>query len=389
MDGHPSQARPTRLSRRFPPVRLLRGVGIALDARKMILAAVGLALLGAGWELLNWLFNRNGTLVVGVDPEGVSDRMLGLPLSPESLAWAVAEPFRVLTAPFVGAFSTAPGVRSFVHAILAAVWAVAVWGILGGAIARIAAVQQATGDRIGIVRAVRFALSRALGLVGAPLAPMIGIGFFAALCAPIGLLYRIPGPIGATVAGALAVLPLLAGLMMSLLLVGVAAGWPLMIATVAVEAEDAFDALSRAYSYVYSRPSRYAAYVLISWAAGVIGLLVVMFFAWLVVHLAQWGLSFGGPSNRIGGLFFGGPKIDGSTPARVHAAWLTVVRLLTHGWIYSYFFTSATLIFVLLRHEVDGAAFHDLGGTGAEDLPFAPELPQEGAIASKTSEIPA
>ncbi len=351
----------------------------------MILAAVGLALLGAGWELLNWLFNRPGSFVVGVDPEGVSNRVVGLPVAPETLVWAMAEPFRIVTAPFIGVFSTARGVPAFVHAVLAAIWGVAVWGILGGAIARIAAVEQATGERVGMVKAVRFAWSNAIGLIGAPLAPMIGIGFFAALCAPLGLLYRIPGPIGTTLAGVFAVLPLLAGLIMAMLVVGLAIGWPLMIATVAVEAEDAFDALSRAYSYVYNRPARYAAYVLISWIVGTIGLLVVVFFAWLVVHMAVWGLSWGGSSDRIVRLFQGDPS-EGQIPTSVHAVWLSLVRLLTHGWIYSYFFTSATLIYGLLRHEVDGAPFHDLGGLGTEEESMAPQPVEATLNGSKVPE---
>lgn len=374
MDGDPiaSRPRPDRVSRLFPAVRLLRSAGIALEARKLILAALGLVVSGAGWYGLDRLFGPRGEAVAPFAPASMIEAVPRPLDATGGLPAAAAEPFLVLVSPFVRVFSTGQGLPAFARAVLAATWGVLVWGLLGGAIARIAAVQQATGERIGIATALRFAASRAVGLIGAPLCPLIGLGFFAALCAPIGLLYLIPGEVGATIAGALAFLPLMAGLVMALILAGMAAGWPLMIATVAVEGEDAFDALSRSYSYVYQRPALYAFYALISWLIGAVGLVAVRLFAALVVHMARWGLSFGGPDDRIAAFFRGGAKL-GEAPLAAHGFWIYVVRLLAHGWIYSYFFTAATMIYLLLRRDVDGASFDDLGGTGAEDEPFAPE----------------
>lgn len=372
MDGYPTEPRPDRLTRWFPWVRLLRGVRLALDARKMLLSALGMVLLWAGWTLLDRLFEGRTSPSVDV----VSGRVLDV--SPEVIgevgnaAWSVSTPYRVAVTPFLNVFSTGQGATAFLRASLASIWFVIVWGLVGGAISRITAVQQATGERIGMITAARFATRRALSLIGAPLAPMIGIGFFAGLCGVMGLLYQIPGPVGATLAGLLAFLPLLAGLMMALLVVGMAAGWPLMIATVAVEAEDAFDALSRSYSYVFGRPGRYGVYILLSWVAGAVGWAVVRLLAALVIHLARWGLAFGGPDGRIDRLFLGG-EASGTAEASSHAFWIFFVRLLAHGWIYSYFFTSVTLIYLLLRRDVDGTSFSDLGGTEASDEPFAPE----------------
>ena len=39
-----------------------------------------------------------------------------------------------------------------------------------------------------------------------------------------------------------------------------------------------------------------------------------------------------------------GLALDDSAPRAVHAFWLSVVGLVVHGWIYSYFWTSATII---------------------------------------------
>jgi hypothetical protein len=207
---------------------------------------------------------------------------------------------------------------------------------------------------------------------------LIGIGFFAALCLPFGLLYQIPGPTGSVIAGVLAFLPLVAGLVMALLVAGLALGWPLMTATVAVEAEDAFDALSRAYSYVTQRLGRYAVYLSVAWVVGTLGVIVVAAFAALVLHMAQWGLSFGGPDEKIAALF-SAEQTDATAPTVIHAFWVSFVRLLIHGWIYSYFFTSATLVYGLLRHDVDGTPYDHVGGLTMRPGETAVRLGAEGA----------
>ena len=370
ISGRLIEPRPTRLARLFPWTRLLRGPSIALDSRKLILAAVGLVLLWLGWMTLDRVFSTDDPLAARIAPAELASEYMTTSRFSINL---VAEPFFLLIAPFARVFRLGQGPVAFAHSVLAAVWTILVWGIVGGAIARIAAIQAATGERLGLVPAVRFAFRHWLALVGAPLSPMIGIGFFAALCAPLGLLYNIRGPIGATVAGVLAFLPLIAGLVMALLLAGLAVGWPLMTADVAVEAEDGFDALSRSYSYVSQRPGRYALYVVVCAIAGAIGLVVVGLLAALTVHMARWGLAFGGPDGRIEALF-AGDRAAGETPAAIHAFWVFLIRLLAHGWVYSYFFTASTLIFTLLRREVDGAPYHDLGGLDEPDEPFAPDL---------------
>ena len=73
-------------------------------------------------------------------------------------------------------------------------------------------------------------------------------------------------------------LALLAGLIMALLLVGLAVGWPLMWATISVEATDPFDALSRSYSYAFHRPIRYLFYVIVAAVLGLLGWYLVGLF---------------------------------------------------------------------------------------------------------------
>ncbi|HEX8199100.1 MAG TPA: hypothetical protein VF590_01335 [Isosphaeraceae bacterium] len=347
-----------------PWVRLARAVRAATDAKKLLLAALGLILMHAGWAGLDALLPGAAEASPPADmalPPSPFGSWLGPLGAAVDAAARAAEPARAIAAPWVALLTPGRGAAWSLHAALAALWAVLVWGPLGGAIARIAVAQAATEGRIGLGTALRYAAAKAPHLIGAPLSPFIGVGFFAGLCALLGLLYRIPGPVGATIAGILAFLPLMAGLVMALILLGLAVGWPLMIATIAAEGEDTFDALSRSYSYVYQRPARFAAYAALAWVLGALGLLVVGVFARAILALAAWGLSLGAPGARLLDLWQ--PRfvpLGRTAPAIAHAAWLDLVVLLARGWAYSYFWTAAAHIYLLLRHDVDGTPWHDL-----------------------------
>ena len=138
-----------------------------------------------------------------------------------------------------------------------------------------------------------------------------------------------------------------------------AAGWPLMIAAVAADDADVFDALSRSFGYVLHRPASYAGYVLLAWAQGLVGLVVVAALARGVVHMAAWGLAFGGPDGRIASFYqLGGA--GGSAALVAHAAWVGLVELLAFAWVYSYAWSAATIIYLLLRRDVDGTDWREI-----------------------------
>ncbi len=362
--------------------RLFRGVGVSFDARKLILAALGLAALSAGWMGLDWLLEGSEAVASRIHPR-LGELSAADPLS--SLAAAarrVADPVVVLSTPFVELFSVGQGPLWLLRSALLALWSAVVWGIVGGAIARIAVVDLARGERVGIGSALKFALARWLPLIGTPLCPLIGIGFFGALCALMGLLYRIPSPVGASAAGILAFLPLLAGLVMTMIAAGLAVGWPLMILTVAAEGEDTFDALSRSYSYVYQRPGRYAVLAIVAWVIGTFGVLLVTIFAAAVVQLTMWGLSISAPDALVLRLFQQTATPE-TTAEAIHDFWLSVVGLLAYGWVFSYFWTASAIVYLILRHDVDGASWDDIYMPGQDADPFAPE--PDGAIADATN----
>jgi hypothetical protein len=134
------------LSRVFPGFRLVGAVRVAFDLRKLVIAALGLALLQLGWSMLDRLFPAS--------PNVTPDTSLkagpgGFNLNGEAWASAslrlcherVSQPFRDLLFPLLALFDPRGDWAAMLHALLAIGWLLLIWGICGGAISRIAVVQ--------------------------------------------------------------------------------------------------------------------------------------------------------------------------------------------------------------------------------------------------------
>ena len=166
------------------------------------------------------------------------------------------------------------------------------WALFGGAICRIAAVHFARDEKISVRQAMNFAVGKLLSFASAPVIPLaivIVIGLIVSLAALIG---NIPflGPIAV---GALFIVPLLAGFVMTLVLLGTAGGFGLMYPTIAVEGSDSFDAISRSFSYVYARPWRMLFYTVIALAYGAATYIFVHMFIWLTLVLTHHFVGMG------------------------------------------------------------------------------------------------
>jgi hypothetical protein len=363
---------------------LLRALGIASDTKKLILAILGLLLVWAGWSFLAWAMDPPLPWLLPI-PLGFDLEAAGDLESPEFLGTPslIVEPLKVVVTPFASLFFKEIGLYRWFQTALMAVWAVAVWGIFGGAIARIAVVQAAVDNRVGMLSALKFALKKSSSLIGAPLTPLFAVGLFAGACAIFGLIARIPWSIGSTFALVFGLVPVVLGLVMALILIGLAIGWPLMVATVAAESEDAPDALSRSYSYVNQRLPRYVVHLIVSGLIGLIGLGLSIAFARVVLGLADWGVTIGAGSKV--------PPLGGGL-----AFWQKVAGVIVHAWVYSYFWSSASIIYLILRRDVDGTPWHDVylpeydADTFAGDLdstsPATPEKVEISADAEKTVE---
>jgi len=166
-----------------------------------------------------------------------------------------------------------------------------VWALFGGAITRSAAVELATEERIGMWEALQYAWGRYRHYAWSILAPLVGIAFFLLVMALGGWIARCP--VLDILVSLTTLLYLLAGFIVMLIVIGLAAGWPLMFPAISAEGSDSFDAISRAYSYIYTKPWKYIWYHLVALAyAGAIIFFVKLFSLGMIGSIDR-SLDFG------------------------------------------------------------------------------------------------
>ncbi len=374
--------RATDYGRLFPWTHLFRAFRIAIDVRKLLLASLALGMLAAGDSLFS--------LLPFAPDSGASSRAAQLPLGqgplpggPLSLTaafienpwtsiagvssnWSIVlKPITTITEPAQTLFQTDSTWPEIAFAWTRLLWALVVWAIFGGAITRIAAVQFARDEQVGLRSALKFALGKFLSYLSAPLLPAAGIGVFWALCLLLGIVGRVP-LFGDILVGALWGIPLLLGLLMSLVLIGVAVGWPLMYVAISAEGSDAFDGFSRTYSYVYSRPWHYLWFTVVASAYGSVVIVFIISFAGLSVFLASRSVASGIGADAAANLFQAAPVLfENVSPAdedfessitlgtQFVGVWLHIVSLFVAGFVYSYFWSASTIIYFLLRQSDD------------------------------------
>ena len=406
--------------RLFPWIELFRSFRIALDPKKLVLAALGLCAMSVGWYAISAVLQPR----VGIDAQvfqewpweqgtgyktlsakadegglfGMAHRIISEPhklFEEVATNWPVVlRPAQTLTRPFAWMFDIEAEWSKLLMVVLCALWAAAVWGFFGGAITRIAAVQVARDERVGLMAACKFAVSKFLSFFAAPLFPLVGVAFFTVFCMVGGWVALAWYP-GAFLAGALWGLPLVAGFVMVIIALGLAVGWPLMYATISAEGSDSFDALSRSYSYVYQRPWHYLFYALVAAVYGSLVIFFVVLITQFVAYFSQWSVSMGAGKEAVRDLFAAAPKGDDwwaafsgkdyadllgprKVGAVLTAAWLQILFMLMVGFIYSYFWSATTVIYFLLRKNVDATDMDEvyleeeeeeqpLGGPGGEE----------------------
>jgi hypothetical protein len=317
----------------------------------------------------------------------------------------VVEPLTTFAKPAVELLDTRTTFAKGTAAWTRLLWTMLVWGLVGGAITRLAAVEFATDERHKLRPALRFAFKKTLSYFAAPLLPIGGLVLLWVLGVLTGLLGRIPG-VGEYLLGAGMILPLVFGLVMALILLVVAVGWPLMSPTISAEGSDAFDGLSRSFSYVFGRPWHYLWYGVVALAYGYLIACFVLVVGTLLVHLTGFTLAGGMGVERVASLMnsapnlLGGPETlipmsDVATGAvevgtdslglQIAGLWLHFLALLIVGFVYSYFWSAATIVYFLLRRVDDATALDEvyLDASDEEDE----MLPLVGVAASDQSVI--
>jgi hypothetical protein len=286
---------------------------------------------------------------------------------------------------FINLLTVAPfwGLRYHpIYFIIFLIIALVIWAIFGGAIARIAAVQVARDEKISVRQALSFSTAKFLSFLSAPIIP-IGIIVIVGLVVSFGalLLFNIPflGPI---LGGLLFFLALAAGFVMTLVLIGLVGGFNLMYPTIAVEGSDSFDAISRSFSYLFARPWRLLFYSLLAIIYGALCYLFVCYFVRLMLALTHtfvgWGIfttANGNGAIPSWPVMWPNPLTSPSLTydidfislatgqdigAGLVAFWVYLVISMIGAFLISFYFSANTIIYVLMRQEVDATEVDDV-----------------------------
>jgi hypothetical protein len=422
MVDQPAKIREVAWNEMFPWLMLVRAVRIALMARVMILGALGMYATMLGWQLLAYAFSRSDDpLIVSwlkvtnlwstkdfwIDPYNNS----ALELIYSATWYLLQAPMAIwqfLTRPFLELFQNDLSATGFIFLLLCGIWELLVWGLVGGAITRIAALKFTRDEAPGLIAALKHAARKLPSYSLPPLVALIWAAVFGVQLVVIGAAMRFE--FLALVAGILWPVVLVLGLLMAILLLGTLAGWPLMWATVSVEGTDAFDALSRSFAYTYHRPFRLLWYVLFALLLAVISMFVVKLFAASAIALSDWSIDWGldertmemvvAPGvERIDGPALAPPLdpavplgmetdivADESAPANerrepgkmlrgarqaVHF-WKMIVGVLAAGYQAGFLWVAAVGVYLLMRRDIDGVQLNEVYVDPADEYGMPP-----------------
>jgi len=258
-----------------------------------------------------------------------------------------------------------------------------VCAVFGVASCRIAAMRIARDEGTGLREALGFALANLGSTLKAAGFLLLALLFFTAANALAGLVGGIPG-VGAFFLPVLYPLVLVSTLILFLLSFGATLGFPLVLASLAVERNGALDAVSRAFSYVYSRP------IMFFFSMASVGFIAILL---LACTLTMEGLAFstfsaGFPEEESWEALARGLRrvsravlllelpemggIEGPAWFGSMVAWACtmVFHLLLMGWVVYYMFGGATAAYFALRRDVDGTEDEEIWVAGEKEEGF-------------------
>lgn len=265
------------------------------------------------------------------------------------------------------------------------------WSLGGGAICRLAAMQFARDEKLtasqGLIYARRHLWN---GFVLAPCVPLVFALMGAAALVAFGALLRFP-LIGDVVGGALFPLAVLVGFVIATLLLGLLVGGHLMWPAVAAEGQDALDAFARGLNYAFTRAWKTVIYAIIALMLASLCWVFVNLFTYFALSISHELIAFGTswwergtpiePANKLELLWaLKGTSALYDWPDGSRFAWyefisaflvgVTVLLVigLMFSFLLSFYFSSSTILYFLLRRDVDkvdlGEVFMDevIGG---------------------------
>ncbi len=261
------------------------------------------------------------------------------------------------------------------------------WSVIGGAIARVYAVRIGRDESIPFDDGLAFSLRNLKSFLMAPLFIAAAAVFFVALTAAVGAVAAIPTA-GGVLQALLHPLALLSGLIVTIIAIGGLFGLPVLHAALATERNGTLDAISRTFSYLFTRP--------VTFIVGVVVIVVVSgvistFGMWFLNFVTLGSLSLGAAwSDTAPGLLqdahtvavlgqFPGDLTSLSTGATITVwvtwFWTSVGALLVRGFVLAYAVGGLTDLYFLMRREVDGTPASQVHVDGEPELDLGDPVP--------------
>ena len=276
----------------------------------------------------------------------------------------VTTSFETIVEPFIRLLGPTTRWDQRCYWLLGGTLSIVLWSFFGLAIARISTVRLGRGEVIGLSDAIGFSFSKWVSCVASPFMPMMATLLLSLPLMLVGLLMR--ADIGVAIAGILWLLVIVVGVIMTGLSIGLLFGWPLMWGTIATESSDAFDAVSRSFSYTFCRPLQYLFYACVAIALGVLGWIVVWFFTEAIIQSACWAVAIGTGQERWDQIGNAMKAVATDVPtSRAIGVWMlgffnAAVRTVVTGFNFGFFWTAAAAIYLLLRMDTDQTELDDI-----------------------------
>lgn len=244
----------------------------------------------------------------------------------------------------------------------------AIWSIIGGSITRSAALEFARDEKIGFKESLSFASKKFWSYFWSPLTPALGVLFFSACNILGGLLGQVKyvGEIAVAIGFPLAILS--GFLIIFIGIIGII-GFFLMFPAISAEGSDAFDAMSRAYSYVISKPKHFISLFLGIIICGTIFAVLISLVACLVMQISFYtvGFGMGQKFESIREVISGGNATMASLgllsmkfTALMLMIYMALVKVAVGSLVVVFAGSASTIAYFLLRKDVDGTDINDV-----------------------------
>ena len=338
---------------------VLRGFKMTLDFNKLFSAVFGI-ILSLIWVLVILAFASTYKLVDISPFELITGFLISPRLGLCSLIQVV-----------LSAVQTVDW-REYAVLVVLVLGLLTIWSVFAGSITRLAAVEFAKGEKLGTKDSIVFSVKRFWSYFWCPLTPVLGVLFFIACNVIGGLLGKIQ------IAGEIAVaigfpLAILSGFLIVFIGVIGFIGFFLMYPTISAEGSDTFDAMSRAYSYVLSRPAHFLSLLICILVCGIILIFFTSFLACLVMKTTYCtvGIGMGDKFDTIRA-FIAGLGSEGTSTgalgtissmkfaALMLMLYIVLVKVVVGSIIVAFAGSASTIAYLILRKDVDGTELFDV-----------------------------